>query len=273
MMTLPQISEALGEAEKQTGVKPDVLIFDCCLMAQTEVAYELKDRAKTLVASEETVGGMGMPYVPMLERMNELAASGKASSETISKAIIDECEKTSEKSTFTFSAIDLTKMGEVKKSLDVLAKALIKTDTPPKVIKDILHDTTSYSQSSPSAPYRDYRDLGHLADNIIESKELTDPKVKEAAQLVKKNLSSAVIAEEHIKSDEEYAPSQGLTIYAPKSEKFVSEGIYKKYKDTAMAQDGVWDDFLEKLGNLGKLLEEKDEESKKPLFVELPQRH
>ena len=62
-MSLPDLNKAFSDAEKQTGVKPDVIVFDACLMAQAEVAYELKDRADVMIASEETVGGAGLPYV------------------------------------------------------------------------------------------------------------------------------------------------------------------------------------------------------------------
>ena len=276
LMTLPEIGQALAEAEKQTGVKPEVVIFDACLMAQPEVAYELKDRAKAMIASEETVGGIGMPYVPMLNTMNTLAEEGKATAENISKGIIGECDKTSEKSTTTFSAIDLTKMDSVRASIDNLAEALINTDTDRQTIKDILHDTTSYSQRSSSAPYRDYRDLGHLADNILKSKDIADPKLKEAAKDIKKVISEAVIAEEHIKGDEDYASSQGMSIYAPKSDKYMSEKLYNKYKDTAMSKDGKWDEFIEKLTDITqKIMKEKEEgdKSRKPTFIELPDRH
>jgi len=274
MMTLPQVSEALKEAEKQTGVKPDVLIFDACLMAQTEVAYEMKDTAGIMVASEEVVGGIGMPYVSMLEGMNKLVEKGEATGENIAKMMIDECAKTSEKSTTTFSAVDLSKMDKVKGALDGLADALIKTDVPKENIKFLLHNTTSFSQSSASAPYRDFKDLGHLTDNILKFKDMTNETVQKAAVEVKKAMSEAVIAEEHVPGDEDYAQVQGLSVYAPKSDKYVSKGVYKEYKDTAMSKDGMWDEFLEKLTDVKVKMEKEEGEEKvgKPEFRELPQR-
>jgi len=275
LMTLPQINKALANAEKQTGVKPEVLVFDCCLMAQAEVGYELKDRAKVMVASEETVGGMGMPYVPMLKGMNKLAEKGEITPENVANLMIKECGKAAEDSTTTFSAIDLTKMGDVKSSLDKLAKILMAGEIPEDTIKFILHNTTAYSQDSPSTPYRDFRDLGHLADNLINSKEITDPKVKAAAEDVKKALASAVIAEEHVDS-EDYAPSQGMTIYAPKSDRFMDEELFEQYKELSMSKKGIWDDFIEQFTGIGFDDGEDEEEKKKttkPKIVQLPQRH
>lgn len=271
MMTLPQVNEGLLEAEKQTGIKPEVLIFDACLMAQTEVAYELKDRAKVMVASEETVGGMGMPYVPMLKGMNELAEKGAASGENIARMMIDECAKTSEKSTTTFSAIDLSKMDKVKENLDKLALELVSL--PEENVKFLIHNTTAYSQSSPARPYRDFRDLGHLVDNIVKFKDMTNESTIKAAQEVKKALSEAVIAEEHIQKQENYEKSQGLTIYAPKNDAYMSDGIYKEYKDTAMSKDGLWDDFVDSLTKFKPKEKGEGDKVGKPEFRPLPQRH
>jgi hypothetical protein len=52
-MSLPQIREALDTAAEKTGKKLDLIGFDACLMATGEVAYELKDNAKYMVASQE----------------------------------------------------------------------------------------------------------------------------------------------------------------------------------------------------------------------------
>ena len=274
MMSLPQIGEALAEAEKETGKKPDVLIFDACLMAQAEVGYEMKDRADVMVASEEVVGGIGMPYVPMMKGMNKLAEEGKVTADNIAKMMIDECAETSEESTTTFSAIRLGQMENMKKSLDGLADAFVKTKVPKEDIKFLLHNTTSFSQGSSSAPYRDFKDVGHFADNILKFKYLTNGIVIKAAEEVKKALADAVIAEEHIQGDEDYSQVQGLSVYAPKSDKYVSKGVYKDYKETAMSKDGTWDEFIEDLTGVKGKFEEKEGEEKvgKPEFRELPQR-
>lgn len=54
-------SSALG-----TGNKLDIIAFDACLMAMVEVAYELKDVANYMVASQETIPGFGFPYTQIL---------------------------------------------------------------------------------------------------------------------------------------------------------------------------------------------------------------
>jgi len=57
-MPLPDTGKALQEG----GHKFDIIGFDACLMSQAEVAYELKDSAKIMIASQETIGSAGWPY-------------------------------------------------------------------------------------------------------------------------------------------------------------------------------------------------------------------
>jgi len=52
-----------------TGNKIDIIAFDACLMAMVEVAYELKDVANYMVASEETIPGYGFPYTAILNTL------------------------------------------------------------------------------------------------------------------------------------------------------------------------------------------------------------
>lgn len=272
MMTLPHINEAMAEAEKKTGVKPDVLVFDCCLMAQAEVGYELKDRANIMVASEETVGGYGLPYVPILKGIDKMAKKGKLDDVSVANLIISESEETSEDVTVTYSAIDLTKMDNVKKAIDKMAKAFTKANLPMEDVKFLIHNTTHFSQGETSEPYGDFRDLGHFTDNVLRFKDMTPPEVQKAAKEVKEALSEAVIAEEH---NEDYGPAYGMTFYAPNDKRWVGDATYEEYKNTAMAKDTLWDEFLENTFGIGDLEEDDDEErkSRKPQIIHLPQRH
>lgn len=55
------LSAAIGN----TGVKMEYILFDDCYMSSIEVAYELKDVAKYLIASTCEVMAYGMPYATM----------------------------------------------------------------------------------------------------------------------------------------------------------------------------------------------------------------
>ena len=206
----------------------------------------------------------------MLPEIDKLAAKGEANAITISNAIIDKCVETSEDTTVTYSAIDLSKMDKVKKSIDNMAKAFIKADLPQEDVKFLIHNTTAFCQGEASEPYGDFRDLGHFTDNILRFKDMTTPEVQKAAKEVKKALSEAVIAEEH---NPDYGPAYGMTFYAPNDKRWVSESTDEEYQETAMAKEGIWDEFVYQTFGIDFSEEEDDDRSRKPSFIKLPQRH
>lgn len=61
-LTNQGLSFALSEIKKIFGKKIDLVGMDACLMAMVEVAYEIKDYADVLVASQATEPGYGWDY-------------------------------------------------------------------------------------------------------------------------------------------------------------------------------------------------------------------
>ncbi|HPZ07237.1 MAG TPA: clostripain-related cysteine peptidase, partial [Candidatus Eremiobacteraeota bacterium] len=76
VMSLPDLARALDEAKKALGKdKFDIVGFDCCLMGQTEVAYEIKDHAGIMIGSEEAEGNGGWPYSSIFGENGKLLKS------------------------------------------------------------------------------------------------------------------------------------------------------------------------------------------------------
>ena len=61
------VSDALAAAGYGEDNKLDMILMDVCLGASVEDSYQFKDYANYLVASPNTVPGMGMDYVSMME--------------------------------------------------------------------------------------------------------------------------------------------------------------------------------------------------------------
>ncbi len=247
MFTMPQIKQALSDAEKVTGKKIDILGFDCCLMADVQAAYEFKDNAKILLASEETEGGPGWTYSPMLaggkgEALQKLQEAMTkridVSPEEFAKLVV-RVNEDHQKDIPTFSATDLSKMGDLAKATDDLAKAILKTDEKAEVKKAILQ---AENYGGGWAPYKDMRDMDHMA-GLIE-KAVKDPALKEAALGVKKALSKAIIANEN--SPSEHPNSKGLHIYS----EMKSEGLGADYKELQFAKDTQWAEAIDSLGGI-----------------------
>lgn len=70
-MSIDGLGRAFENANAATGKKVDVIALDACTLALVEVAYELRDKASYLVASEKAVPFDGMNYGALLTTLSE----------------------------------------------------------------------------------------------------------------------------------------------------------------------------------------------------------
>jgi hypothetical protein len=231
-MSTPNIAKALKAAEKETGKKVG---FDACLMAAAETAYELKDAARYMVASQEIIELKGLPFSKLF---NEKALSqlsdkikGKLNQEpeAMAKELVNSV-KLDPNSVFTMSAIDLTHMEKLAASIDKLAVRIKESKVPPEAIKHEFNKAQAFESM---------RDLYDLADRLEKSPKIDDHKLKEAAAQVKKDLKAAVIAEQHTK---DYPGAHGLHIETSTKDWHSQYGT--DYLDTAFTKDTNWDEAI-----------------------------
>jgi hypothetical protein len=261
------ITEALKLAETATGKKPDVVDMVACLMASGEMAYEMRDASKYLVASEEMGTTAAFAYSPIIETMNQLAVLGiDYTPKDLAKFLVD-YYKDKPEAFVTKSAMDLEKMNGVKDAVDDLAKALIKTKTPKEVIKEAIQDSQGFSKVFQYEFYTHFRDLYDVAAHLAKNRKIKDPALKEAAKAVMKAVDDAVIANiggayartevldqtksrdgkedvTLIKVSQGKFDSHGLSVYAPTDKKYTSDKVMKEYKELALSEDTKWDEFL-----------------------------
>ncbi|MDQ7824517.1 MAG: clostripain-related cysteine peptidase [Candidatus Eremiobacteraeota bacterium] len=270
IMTTPQISQAFKELEKQTGVKPDVVDMVACLMGSGEVAHQVKDSMKYLVASEEIGTTDSFEYSPNVEFLQKKVASGEEfTARDLARHLVT--YYADRPSAFvTKSAIDLSKMGEVKDAIDGLARALIATDASPAAIKEAINKAQNFSRVYYLEFYSHFRDLYSVAEQLAKSDKIADPKVKEAAGMVMKSVKEAVI--EKVSSpysreevlDVSQSPdgkeeitlmkvsrgkmeAEGISIYAPTDKKYTDDGATMgRYGALDLARETQWDEFLRK---------------------------
>lgn len=121
------LTAELRTAFDQSGLTPDLVGFDACLMGMVEVAYELsrlQHPASVMVASPEVIPGEGWPYDTLLA---DLVAHPGWDAATWGAAITDRyfasyCNNQ------VLSTIDLSRMGSLAAGIDQLAAALSSTD-------------------------------------------------------------------------------------------------------------------------------------------------
>ena len=232
-MNIPDLNQAILKAEEQNGVKKDrvVLGFDACLMSQAEVAYELRDAADLMIASEASMGIAGLPYSIIfgqdnLENFNnsQMAVNLVKKSTSIPGAVS------------TLAAVDLKQMDTLKESINGLAVALLETKESQMQINSILRNSHSYyGIPSDTRPYPDYRDLYHIAERLSSTRQITDPKVLKAAKNLMQSIDRSVLEKTNTFKERD---SHGLSIYSS-----VEEKNYDKYNHRQMqlAKDTLWE--------------------------------
>ncbi len=123
---LPNFAVAAGirAAGTLTGVKLDILGVDACIMATLEAAYEFRDSADILIASQDLVQGQGWDYRDLLGR---LTAQPAMNPRELATAIVDSYRSFSESTAWgygnqTISALTLgSGIEAVAKEVDALS--------------------------------------------------------------------------------------------------------------------------------------------------------
>lgn len=246
------IRQVLEHVRKETGVKPELLIFDCCKMGQTEVAYEVRNQAKYLLGAEDIIGNAGLPFAKVL---SHAAFEPDLSARKLADAIVDESaadqsermDRGDEGAAGQFAAIDLSRMDDLRRACDGLSRALRAGGVGRRKLVEIVQRTKRFRGKT--APGKDFRDLGDFARNLLASRVVTDARLRKAAQNVLDVLSTAVIA--HHTEGDGMARAHGLSIYLP-TDGGRDPAARKKsdpwsYGKLEMSQDGEWPALIEHL--------------------------
>ena len=229
-ITMPELEYALSAISTQMGKKIDIVGMDACLMAMTEVAYQIKDYADILVASEENEPGDGWPYDTILA---QLAANSTMSSKQLAVDIVNKYIYSYPSNEVTQSAIDLSYMDTLTSQLSNLAWAIM-ADSLTLKSKYILASVSSQYYGDP-----DFIDLYDFCNKVlIYSNNIN---VKNIALSIQQTLNSAVINSDY--NGGSVSDSKGLSIYFP-----WYYGYNGYYNYTNFSQDTFWDEMLLYLG-------------------------
>ncbi len=209
------------------GTSIDLIGFDACVMGTLEVAYELKDLAQAMVASEESEPGEGWSYTSLLTALAQAPNSSPlALGGFIVDAYADYCGTNSD---YTLSCLDLTAVDALADAVDVFAQTL----------QTYADKTKLYTVRQEVCEYNDMEvvDIYDFADGIEQETEMDQ--VAAAALDVKAAVGQTVTAEYHGDGSE---CSHGVTIYFPFSRPFFDDS----YNETVIDFPGnnQWDEFL-----------------------------
>lgn len=231
------------------GQPVDFLGMDACLMATIEVAYELRDAVRFLVASEELVPAESWPYQDIYGR---LRANPRIDGAGLARLAVERYVSFYEQHSpgagdVTLVAVDLGKIKTVADDLDVLSATMMSDMTAAAPKLRTAQISVRKREEEPRQPKHsgarqkrstkfDYHlwDVRSLASELSKSSTL---KVNEAAHGLLAHLSpgvSAVLSEGHVGSW--FDGIGGLTAYLVPEPFTVSE----HYANLALAKDTKW---------------------------------
>ena len=221
----------VSTALTQAGVHPDIIVADACTMGMTEVAYQWRNNASILVASEPSILAHWYPYGVYDHAMADLAANPGQSPDTFAQDIVAHMADETTQAP-TVAAIDLSKMNNLAAALDNFASQAL-------ALPDTWADISSAISQSNYYENLWYRDLGTFLDNV--QAYVTDPSagfLLSSALDARTALSSSLIALRSAPGED----ATGLSIYLP-NQGDRGDASYNGTNYSFLA-DTQWDEFL-----------------------------
>ena len=222
-LTLDELRDALSSIYSSKNITFDLIGFDACLMGMIEVAFQIRDFGKVMVASQETEPASGWVYNEFLQ---SLTTNPSMSSEDLAKAIIDSYIQYTQSGSITLSAVDLTRVDELAWSVDWFSYQL-KNKLP------FIRDEISQIRSEVEEFYfTEYIDLYHFAEKVGER----IPEIYSADDVLE-SINQTVIYERH---GSYHSNAHGISIYFPSSEDYYES----EYEELLFCWYTDWDEFL-----------------------------
>ncbi|NVM54505.1 MAG: hypothetical protein HWN66_12445 [Candidatus Helarchaeota archaeon] len=228
-LTMAELRYALETINATTGNTIDILAMDACLMGTLEVAYEIRNFASILIASEDAVLAQGFPYDTIIDDICDDP-----------NQTITECASTMvdlfHASQFSFFPSTLSAV-----NLSLVDTAIFPNFVPFAQnlhsylnygIKNELYNARTASESFYDPVYIDLYDFALNTKN--EASNLT---IRQLAQNLISNISISIINEKHYYNPGAY----GLSIYFPSSQASYLSSYSTHF---ALSNDTMWDDFL-----------------------------
>jgi len=249
-----ELGEALYWATDEQAAPLDVLFLEASMMAMLENAYEVRDSARYLVASEGTVWAR-FAYDRYLVGVDETTAPRDFATQ-----IVEEYATSLEGYPLTMGAmaIDVTALGPVVDAADQLAIVLSDTLTTTRPYIAQVYTVTQKFDSNwdlelelPDA----YVDLYDLAYQLYGLLPISETEALSATQALTEAIALAggpvIVAETHRDGHPWMAPSvtwtfsgaHGVSIYLPLGEDTWLRDYYRG-TELALAADTHWDEFI-----------------------------
>lgn len=228
-ITMPELRSALSS----TGKKFDIIAFDACLMGMFEVAYEIREFANYMIASQNvTWATIDIGYK---EWLTSLVANpdtdAKELAENIAKAIYN-AGVAAAKEVVTAS-IDLSKVNHLGTTLnDLLTYLLVGT------YGEGIQNARNMCYVEPNAP--DFVDLKEFVSKVKQEPDVSQvPRIVTAAEA----LENAIVGAVPFKKGNVQYPRNGLSLYFPVSRQHYTAADSANYAKLSFSET-AWHNFV-----------------------------
>lgn len=247
-MEIKNLSQTLGSLVKRMKGKFDVLAMDACLMQMVSVAYEFKDYAKYIVASEQPIPGEGYYY----EAIAKNAALNNLDAEDFSRLLVQTYMSKYVTKNFGFP----TTLSSIKSSAMPSLRSKMN-----KWTAEIMKDRTFYKNFVRSDAYwkapkmfQDYSsvDLTGLINEINRIQNV-NPAIMAAGNDLKNYINNSLFVENY---SQNHDFSNGIAVYMPFCFDAQNNELYEKlfddsceyktnaYEGLGFSRESSWDDFV-----------------------------
>ncbi len=203
LMPVDGLADALRDAKAQSkGKSVDIVAFDACQMATIEVAYELRDVAPYMLASQSMVPFDGLPYEMLIGKLWE--NPGMSPAELASMIVHDYVEYYSDKWAYdhlmtyaqdfaTIAVVDLAQMAALGSAFCEFTEVLLPLVDDNSVAIGQARGAAQVTKWANSAGYEWMPDV----QAFVEGVKGLDAGLDTAIAAWESAFDSAVIAESH----------------------------------------------------------------------------
>jgi hypothetical protein len=238
IITTEQIGVAMNEISTFLGRKVDILGMDACLMAMAEVAGEVQEHAKMMVAAQDLEPGDGWPYDDFLNGVATLDdLSPEAVSALLTKVYVASYTNGSQgsNSKVNLSSMNLEKMPRFEQAVKALTNELLVTAQADSALLKKFKDSVKLAQKFFQSDYVDFFDL-------VE-------RLKKAQLLVNKSVIGDLdlAYKEFVNSNHfgtSLSKSRGVSIWVPTD--FNYNNHAERYNKLKFALNSTWSEWLDK---------------------------
>ncbi len=229
-LTMAELRTALAAINATTNNTIDILAMDACLMGTLEVAYEIRNYASILVASEDAILAAGFPYDDIIDYLCDNPSQNITQ---FASTIIDLFYNSMTFWSCTLSAINLTLVNDfLFPHFSSFAQNLYSY-----LDQGIKHELYTARGASQEFYYPEFIDLYDFAAET--KKQASNFTIRQLAQALMDNITVTIINEKHRSNPD----AHGLSIYYPE----VQASYLSDYATSfSLSNDSLWDEFLEK---------------------------